>query len=165
MSTCKHCGIETANPKFCSRSCAAKENNISVAHNKARPRACTRCGVIFTREYAYKSNLCPSCFGWASKASLSKKTLAEYHSFFSVQGKPPSWKNVHIRSLNRSWNADLTKKQCSNCGYSKHIELCHRRAVANFPENATIGEVNAPENNVVLCPNCHWEFDNGLLVI
>lgn len=27
MNKCKHCNIETKNPKFCSKSCSAKESN------------------------------------------------------------------------------------------------------------------------------------------
>lgn len=50
------------------------------------------------------------------------------------------------------------------CGYNKHVEVCHKQAIHTFSETATIGEVNAPENLLILCPNCHWEFDYGLLV-
>jgi hypothetical protein len=29
--------------------------------------------------------------------------------------------------------------------------------------DATVAEVNADENIIVLCPNCHWEFDHGII--
>jgi hypothetical protein len=90
-------------------------------------------------------------------------TLADYHKKLSVSGKHPSWKNSHIRNFNRSWNKHLLDKPCSNCGYSKHVELCHIRPVSDFPESAKLSEVNAELNNIVLCRNCHWEFDHGLL--
>ncbi len=49
------------------------------------------------------------------------------------------------------------------CGYSKHVEICHKQAVSLFPDTATMIEINNLANLLALCPNCHWEFDNGLL--
>ncbi len=49
MNKCLFCGLETNNPKFCSRSCAAKSNNCGIAHNKPKPRKCNRCGTRFYR--------------------------------------------------------------------------------------------------------------------
>jgi hypothetical protein len=41
--------------------------------------------------------------------------------------------------------------------------VCHRRDVADFPDTATVREINALSNLVGLCPTHHWEFDNGCL--
>lgn len=43
------------------------------------------------------------------------------------------------------------------------VEICHINGVAGFPDTATIDEINSPSNLIALCPNCHWEFDNGLI--
>lgn len=51
-------------------------------------------------------------------------------------------------------------KSCEECGYSKFVEVCHVRAVKDFPSTATLEEINAPENLKLLCPNCHWEHDH-----
>ena len=56
-------------------------------------------------------------------------------------------------------------KRCHECGYDRHIEVCHIRDVADFPDTATIGEINDPTNLRSLCPNHHWEFDHGLLIM
>ncbi|MFW9927963.1 MAG: HNH endonuclease [Candidatus Thorarchaeota archaeon] len=37
------------------------------------------------------------------------------------------------------------------------------RSVADFDDSESVKDCNAPTNLVGLCPNCHWEFDNGLL--
>jgi len=55
--------------------------------------------------------------------------------------------------------------ECAVCGYNKHIEIAHIKAVADFDDNATIAEINDIDNLIGLCPNHHWEFDNGLLDI
>ena len=41
--------------------------------------------------------------------------------------------------------------------------MCHIKAIKDFDDNTTLGEVNDPKNIVVLCPNHHWEFDNDKL--
>jgi hypothetical protein len=35
--------------------------------------------------------------------------------------------------------------------------------LTSFPLETPISVVNALDNLVGLCRNCHWEFDNGLL--
>jgi predicted restriction endonuclease len=52
---------------------------------------------------------------------------------------------------------------CSVCGYSRHFEVCHVRSIQDFPENTPMSVVNSVDNLVALCPNCHWEFDHGVL--
>ena len=56
-------------------------------------------------------------------------------------------------------------KHCLICGYDKHYEVCHIKAVSDFSEDTPITVINHIDNLVALCPNHHWEFDNGLLDI
>jgi len=49
---------------------------------------------------------------------------------------------------------------CMNCGYNKHVEVCHIHPISLFPMDAAIDEINDLSNLVLLCPNCHWELDN-----
>lgn len=51
-------------------------------------------------------------------------------------------------------------KECNSCGYDKHYEVCHIKAVSDFPDEALVEEINSIDNLMALCPNCHWEFDN-----
>jgi predicted restriction endonuclease len=55
------------------------------------------------------------------------------------------------------------ERKCEFCGYPRHVECCHIREIADFPNEATLGEVNAVDNLVLLCPNHHWELDHGFL--
>lgn len=48
-------------------------------------------------------------------------------------------------------------------GYDKHIEIAHIKAVSDFSDDSLISEINDKNNLVALCPNHHWEFDNGFL--
>lgn len=90
-------------------------------------------------------------------------TLSELFSSLSISGKHPSWKCSTVRNTCKSWNKHLVGNPCENCGYNKHTELCHIKDVTLFPLETTLGEINDIKNIVVLCPNCHWEFDNGRL--
>lgn len=52
---------------------------------------------------------------------------------------------------------------CAICGYDKHVEIAHIKSVSSFNDDATIREINSIDNLIALCPNHHWEYDNGLL--
>ena len=55
--------------------------------------------------------------------------------------------------------------KCAVCGYDKHIEIAHIKAVSDFDDNTIIAEINNINNLIGLCPNHHWEYDNGILDI
>ena len=147
---------------FCSRSCATKINN-SLSPKRKKTTLCVDCQAPVSRV----GGRCRSCLiahnNHLSGQTTKKLTLAEYWAKASVSGKHPSWKNSHIRALNRAWNRDLTELPCAVCGYAHHVELCHIKPLSAFPPTATVGEVNARENVIQLCRNHHWELDNGLL--
>lgn len=54
---------------------------------------------------------------------------------------------------------------CRACGYNRHVEIAHQRAVSEFSDTSTINEINAIDNLMALCPNHHWEQEHGLLVV
>lgn len=56
-------------------------------------------------------------------------------------------------------------KECLICGYNKHYEVCHVKAIADYDNTITIEEINNIDNLVALCRNHHWEYDNGLILI
>ena len=176
LVTCKNCSkefdkipiqIKKHPNNFCSQSCAAKFNNKGRQRNPPIQRKCRHCGESF---YSNKQNkkskvLCSKCRTVFDNRTEFLKTIpiGDYQSLPSVKGKHTSWKNSHIRILNRLWNHELTEKPCAKCGYDKHVELCHIKPITQFSPETTIGEVNAPSNNIQLCRNCHWELDNKLL--
>ncbi len=156
--------------KFCDHSCAAKYNNLhsKAPRKKAKTRTCGHCSAEYRVAWRgrYKSTiLCAPCskkYIETAQLSYRETTIGEYRNKISVKGKHPSWLAAHVRGFCRSWNKDLSKV-CEICGYAKHIEFCHIRDISDFPDSATMGEVNSPKNVRILCRNHHWEFDNGLL--
>lgn len=128
---------------FCSRSCSAKTNNFG------------RVRTVKQKPVKEKKN--------RTTQEIKLLTLGELQAALAVKGKHTSWKNSQVRVYNRNWNRDLTKLPCQRCKYSFHVELAHIKSLAEFSTGDLIKEINSPSNILVLCRNCHWEFDNGKL--
>jgi hypothetical protein len=161
---CVNCNVNTKNPKFCSRSCAASYNN-KLFPKRLLKKKCIKCDNLVK---SYRHNQCE--FHWneyiENKPEIYKnRTLKEYFEKDSLKDLHPSSKSAHIRGLANSWFKHLKLLPCANCDYPLHVELCHIRAISDFDENSLLREVNSIENIIQLCPNCHWELDNNLLNI
>ena len=161
---CLECNLETNNPKFCGRSCAAKYNNKKTPKRKSKKK-CSLCDNYVKN---WRTTLC--IFHHTEYIQnrfeyIKERTLSEYWEKDSLKNLPKSSKNVHLRLLARSHFKHLINLPCYNCGYNKHVELCHIKPISSFNEKNTVKEVNCEKNLIQLCPNCHWEFDNGLLII
>lgn len=165
LKLCKNCGKNTKNDKFCCRSCSASYNNKNTPPKRKTKKVCSKCDKLVK---SYRHTMCEE--HWIQYLSNKKEitrelTLGDYWSKQSLEGLHISSKNAHIRGLARSWFKDLIKQPCAKCGYDKHVELCHIKALKNFDENAKLKEVNGADNIIQLCPNCHWEFDRGLFTL
>ncbi len=161
---CLQCNKLTLNPKFCSQSCAAKITGKKFPKRKTT-RICTKCN---NKVKSYKHSLCDfhtKEYQESKVENYKNKPLKEYWNRPGLESLHPSSKSSHIRIMARTWNKDILAKPCANCGYDKHVELCHIKAIRDFDENSTIGEVNSPNNLIQLCPNCHWEFDNYIITL
>ncbi len=159
---CMNCNKPTINPKFCNRSCSATWINKHYPKRKKKIRRCLKCKSNYTYGDII-SKYCIDCCNYTPTKVAQRMTLKELHNKTSVKGKHPSWINAHVRINNKSWNRSLTNLSCQNCEYSLHVELCHIKSITSFPDSATLGEINDPNNILVLCRNCHWEFDNEYL--
>jgi 5-methylcytosine-specific restriction endonuclease McrA len=76
----------------------------------------------------------------------------------------PSSKGVLVRNRARK-KYGTDESSCQNCGYSNHVEVCHIKPIHSFDLSTLIDDINSPDNILVLCPNCHWEFDHGRLTV
>jgi 5-methylcytosine-specific restriction endonuclease McrA len=150
---CLYCGSETTNPKFCSRSCAARHNNRAFPKKERVKYYCKVCG----RETRYRRSYCTNCDPTKPK-DFSSITIAEIR--FGARYQANAW----IRKLaRRTYYTSDKPLCCCKCGYTKHFEICHVRSIQEFPLDTPMSVVNSLENLVALCPNCHWELDHGLL--
>lgn len=102
-----------------------------------------------------RSKYCESC---TVQNRIKYKTMKDIRHYGEKYGQSASFNVVRGRAR-KSINVDC----CQHCGYSKHVEVCHIQPIHTFSDDALIDDINRPDNLLFLCPNCHWEFDNGFL--
>lgn len=143
---------------FCSHSCSAKNSNKKRTRVKKR-NPCDRCGEPTDK---YKRKFCSPCLAIVRKEAedlINKRSLRELKLEYNTLAY-----HAKIRGLARSvYNSSGSPWECFICGYNKHVDICHIKAIADFCLDSTLGEVNSRDNLVALCKNHHWEFDNDAL--
>lgn len=148
---CKTCNKQIVeNRKYCSKSCAAITNN--KVPKRKRLRLCV-CGNGVKSNYKF----CEACVidgkHLRGGVPLHNKTIKEACTRVGAN----KFDNIRKHSLRA---AKPLGRSCQKCGYSKHVEVCHKTPISKFPDSTLISVVNNINNLLVLCPNCHWEFDN-----
>lgn len=164
MNKCKFCSKDTTNPSYCSKSCSAKHTNVIFPKRKTK-KLCIVCQLPVK---SYKHARCETHhkeYMDGRFEHLKELTLESYWNRDSLKNLHTSSKNAHIRGQARNNFKDLINKPCHSCGYSKHVELCHIKPVSQFKPTDKVKDVNSYENLIQLCRNCHWEFDNGHLLL
>jgi len=153
---CLCCGKQTTNPKYCSRSCAAKVSNKANPKRKL-VRKCVKCDKVVAN---HKTRYCEEHDAEPRPISRHEVTIGEYRNAIALKGRHPSWMHANVRFLARQWFKEMKKLPCAKCGYDKHVELAHIKSLSSFPDDTKLSEVNSESNLIQLCRNCHWEFDN-----
>lgn len=155
MNDCLHCGTPTTNPKYCSRSHAAIHTNQAAPKRKPQG-SCLVCQdpIHANRKYCSTHKRIPS------RSEYYDLTVAEFKA--RNAHLHPSYYRGHLNTLTRLLNMHRPRL-CQACGYDKHVEYCHSQPLKAFPATTTIRELSGPANIFLLCPNCHWEYDHGLL--
>lgn len=134
---CAHCYGEKPEGngiKYCSVHC------YTEAAGKRLDKTCLRC----TKPSV--NGLCSTC-KYMARFGKTKRRRIKHTAI-----------RMHARLV---LAAENIPKICAMCGYSKYVEVCHLRAVKDFPLDAPMAEVNAPSNLRYMCPNCHVEYDRG----
>lgn len=186
---CEICGVAFKAPiravnqgfgKCCSRKCGVvatslknkKENQpnttcakcLTPIYRQEARRRKTKSGLHFcSQECKYASQriggipgVMPSHYGTSIYRTITKGDLIMDKGFQRANA------NIRNNSL-RQYNQSSLPKYCVYCGYDTHYEVCHIRPVSDFPPEALVSDINAMTNLVALCPNHHWELDNGKL--
>jgi predicted restriction endonuclease len=149
---CKNCGKiievkENEKPRhvrkktFCDSSCSATYNN-KVRELKREKKVVE----VIKREKKEKFEFL---------LDMTKKELYEKHGVYY------KFRAVVRKHAHYVFNKHTTKKECLICGYSNHVEVCHIKSVSSFGGDELMRNINSIDNLIGLCPNHHWEFDNG----
>ncbi len=158
MNNCANCGNQLAKyqMKFCSIKCSVSYSNrtrVRPHQNQLKIRLCKKCkSDINRRDWKDNRFLCEEC---SDKSKTDLYRIGELKDF----------KRVISENARRVYYKSNKPKHCVVCGYDKHFDVCHVKAIKEFPPNAVVSEVNCIDNLVALCKNHHWEFDSGLITL
>lgn len=155
MFACTYCSSPTENPKFCSKSCAAKENNRRFPKRKLQGK-CRSCGKTIHTIDRWCSSKCKE--QWTEN---KRREAAE---------RRPAMNTVRVAA----WRQRLKVKaieykggSCARCGYNKCVRAMHFHHVDPTQKDFAIssgGKTRAWERVkaeldkcILLCANCHAE--------
>jgi hypothetical protein len=152
---CRGCGTQFSRPTngshdqglFCSRTCSAR--HLGAQRTDVPKKTCPQCGG----PKSYLGAICRAC----RINEFRLQTLGELRQNFGTH-------SFHSKVRSAARGAYIGPLSCAACGYGLHVEICHIRDVASFPDSAILAEVNSPGNLIALDRRCHWEFDHGYLV-
>jgi len=147
-SICKECGCiievkenqkcsEVRKKVFCGKSCSNTHNN------RLRPK----------KEPIKKEII--------KKERFQYLTGVKKKEFFELKGIYYKFRAVIRKHAHYIFTTNGGEQKCKVCGYEKHVEVCHIKSVSSFDDNDLITDINSFDNLIGLCPNHHWEFDNG----
>jgi len=147
VQRCNNCNKATLNPKYCSRSCSASTNNYIKPKRKRKRQYCKQCKKLI--DAPSKRYLCDYC---------NQLKLIDHKTKEQLQPNAESKIRSNARTIARKHFEEPWT--CSKCNYVKHVQVCHKTAIKDFPDNTAVFIINAIHNLELLCPNCHWETDN-----
>ena len=142
LKTCAVCKSNTYNNTYCSKKCS----NIGAPRRVAKIKICKKCNINKVKDIRRRCELCKVDRSRLNK-TIKQISLSGSNRYSSIR--------EHARLLYLKPDA-----LCQKCNYAKHIEVCHIKPISKFPEDTLLSVVNAKENILLLCPNCHWELDN-----
>ena len=132
--------------------CISCNKNSNNKHSQNKP--CPQCGNLCWS----KVGVCNNCKKANSYAEYEKLTLGD-----KTYNKHKYAKYSYVRYYAKRKANELGWKKCVNCEYDKHIKVCHIKPISSYGPDTLLTTINDENNLIPLCPNCHWEFDNGLL--
>lgn len=179
---------ETKRKKFCCQSCAAQYSNKhrkSIAGWIGDARIDSMDDDYLVDEFS-KSN---SISEFANRIGYSKSALRNEHVIkrlndlglfledlnvrnkfnnltkkeaFDLCKNWQSARSIIAKSARKNYQTSDKPKCCIICGYGNY-EVAHIKAVNEFEDDALIKDINFIENLIALCPNHHYEYDNGII--
>ena len=180
---------------FCNSSCSNSYNNVGIVRNPSGVNTPTKLDLVSDEDFvniinnSYTWNEINTKLGYSSSSNQGlqnkiKNRAEKLGVELKIKTKSKKdWDKItkgELFNYCKNWQSARTQirklaqkvfdncnhgYKCAICGYNKHIEIAHIKAVSEFDDNSTINEINDPNNLIGLCPNHHWEYDNGLLDI
>ena len=191
---CKNCSklidFENKRNTYCSHSCSATKNNIGVARNSVGSTK-TKLDEFSDIDFisivknsnswkeiqehlnykslkpSQKTNILKRANSLNIEINFEKKIIknGNKQEIFNQSKNWQSARSTIRKDAAKVYKGSGKEYKCIICGYDLHIEIAHIKAVSEFSEQSTLEEINNINNLIALCPNHHWEYDNGVLQI
>lgn len=143
MNYCILCESQTKNPKYCSRSCAAKVNNSKSPKRKRVVTNCLNC------ENALSGNQKKYC---CSRCSQRHRRNQSVNAWLSGEDLGLTSAGILKPGL-KEWLISERGEQCQKCGWNeRHPTLDKVPLVADHVDGNHRN--NRPHNIRLICPNC-----------
>lgn len=178
--------------KFCNRSCSSSHNNkkhprIITLSPTSGTSNCQKCQAIINlkRNSAnggyQQRKYCDSCLRivlseQGARGGSNSPHMKRRGKAISVDIATLTKRELFKRRKNWQSARSTIRKHaclvyaenqgsmtCAFCGYTNHVQICHKTPVSQFPNDTLVSEINRFANLIALCPNHHWELDNGIL--
>jgi hypothetical protein len=149
--------VDVRRKQFCNQSCAAIYNNLGKTYQQNivnKKIICMHCGKPRKN---HNNSLCYKCNAILKFDNMTKGEL------FNKSKNWQTARSLIAKNARENFKLHHGINECFICKYNKTIEICHIKAVSEFPDETLLKEINNIYNLIALCPNCHWEFDNKLL--
>ena len=172
------CRIKFKKVKLEIRRCVVCDQNFSIKHY-LKSKCCSRGCADKVAKPKTKILSCKSCNICIDEGNYCNKCREEgRHRYKNFNYKLPNEITLEeVTARNGANRYDLVRfwarryiienkidLKCEKCFYDKHVEVAHIKPICSFKGSDFISDINKLENIKILCPNCHWEFDNGLIV-
>lgn len=152
---------------FCSQSCAATLNNHLHPKKTPKPQPCGSCTACGKEIPSNRARYCSGCrdYSNAFRAGVDPLIMRTKGDLFKSRKNWQSARSAIAKHARRILLVSGRNPSCEapHCDYSHHVDVCHRRGVSDFPDDAVVQEINDLLNLLFLCPNHHHEFDHGVL--
>jgi predicted restriction endonuclease len=176
---------ETKRKNFCSHSCASKYKMVNSKFNNTSGKIdnFTDDEIInffnnsknisdFSKKLGYKTKIHSNnerinnrlnMLGLSLNDLRGNQEILKFETKGSLFQRYSQWQTARSmiqKDARRVYKLSNKPKKCICCGYNKHFEVAHIKAVSEFEDNTPISEINSENNLIALCPNHHWEYDN-----
>lgn len=81
------------------------------------------------------------------------------------RGGANAFDNIRCNARSLFRNRIALGEGCFLCGWNLHVHVCHIKPISSYGDDTLVSEINSMSNLVLLCPNCHWMFDNGKVTL
>jgi endogenous inhibitor of DNA gyrase (YacG/DUF329 family) len=147
---CDVCGVATSNPKYCSRSCAAKANNVKFPKrtSKYEPRSCPICHTsLTTQQRGQNRTYCSNKCARRSEYQRNVELWLAGSAHGGISAHKPS-------SIIKKWLRETRGDKCEQCGWNVRHPITGEVPIELDHEDGDYRN-NHPDNLRLLCPNCH----------